>query len=274
MVTKLTVGQNSYVTLAEATLYLGDGARTAPWTKVSDDDKRRSLIGAFRLLEKQKWQGAKTDVNVVDTATLNAAGTAYTAGDILTVIGGTFGEAAQIQVLTVTGGVISTFFVARVGTYTVDPTPLVANAVTGGTGSGATFDLTVTDQITLQPRSGLIDCDGEMLISNLVANDIEEAQMELAYEISQDVSLEASGGEGNNLRRVKAEGAEVEFFRSSGAVSESGSGSIKTRFPIVVWELIRCFVAGNSLGIPYVSGAGTVSVFDDDSLPSLGQALS
>lgn len=273
MVSQLTVGKNSYVTLAEANAYLNDAARTKAWPALDGGDKRRSLISAYRLLEKQKWNGAKTDVNIVDTAAVNAGGTGYAVGDILTVIGGTFGEAAQIRVLTVAAGVISTVVLDRAGTYTVDPTPLTANAATGGGGSGATFDLTVVDQQSLQPRTGLVDCDSAIIASNLVAEGIEEAQMELAYEISQDTDLEGSGGTDNNLRRVKADTAEVEFFRTSGTVSVDGSGSLSTRFPTVVWELIRCFMGGSGLGIPHVSGAGKGSVFDDDNSSNFSQPL-
>lgn len=273
MVSLLTVGKNTYVSGDEADTYLNDAVRTEAWLTVSGDDKRRALISAFRLLEKQKWRGAKTDVNVLDTAALNGAGTSYAAGDILTVIGGTFGEAAQIRVLTVTGGAIATFVVHRCGTYTVNPTPLTANAVTGGTGSAATFDITVRDQTALQPRTGLKDCDSADIASNLVAVGIEQAQTELAYELSQDTSLEASGGTDNNLRRVKADTAEVEFFRTSGTVSVDGSGNLSTRFPPVVWELIRCFMSGGDLGIPHVSGAGTGSVFTDENSSNFSEPL-
>jgi len=80
----------------------------------------------------------------VDTIAINAAGTGYTAGDILTVAGGTTTHhAAQIRVLTVGGsGEILTARLWDSGGYSADPT-LSANTVTGGTGSAATFDLTM-----------------------------------------------------------------------------------------------------------------------------------
>lgn len=270
MVSQLTVGKNSYVTLTEANTYLNDAVRTAAWLSVGGSDKRRALISAFRELEKQSWQGDKSDINVVDVATLNAAGSTYVAGDVLTVAGGTFGEAAQIRVLTVTAGAIVTFVLDRCGTYTVDPTPLIANPVSGGTGSGATFDLTIRDQTALQPRSGLTDCDSVAILLNTVAIGIEQAQMELAFELSQDTDLEGSGGEPNNLRRAKAGSAEVEFYRDSGRISASGGAS--TRFPPIVWEYIRCFISGASITTitPFVNGAGTVSSFEDPPNFNLG----
>lgn len=80
----------------------------------------------------------------VDTIAVNAAGTGYTVGDILTVAGGTVTHhAAQIRVLTVGGsGEILTARLWDSGGYSADPT-LSGNAVTGGTGSAATFDLTM-----------------------------------------------------------------------------------------------------------------------------------
>ena len=86
--------------------------------------------------------------NSVATAAVNAAGTGYTPGDVLTVAGGTANEVAEIEVVTVTGGggtgPVGTVRVYNAGSYTVNPT-LTANAVTGGTGSSCTIDLTVSD---------------------------------------------------------------------------------------------------------------------------------
>ncbi|MCK5131695.1 MAG: hypothetical protein KAR40_06030 [Candidatus Sabulitectum sp.] len=76
---------------------------------------------------------------------VNAGGSSYIAGDILTVAGGTVqgSMTAQIEVLTVDGGgAVLTARVSNSGAYSVDPT-VTANAVTGGTGSSATMDLTM-----------------------------------------------------------------------------------------------------------------------------------
>ena len=79
----------------------------------------------------------------VATIAINAAGTGYTANDILTVAGGTSTKAARIIVTTVGGsGEITAARIHDSGAYSVNPT-LTANAVTGGTGSSATFNLTM-----------------------------------------------------------------------------------------------------------------------------------
>lgn len=66
-------------------------------------------------------------------------GTGYTVGDILTVSGGTSVIAAQLEVLTVSSGVITAVRVRNAGLYTT--TPGNPASVTGGTGTGATFTL-------------------------------------------------------------------------------------------------------------------------------------
>lgn len=69
-----------------------------------------------------------------------SGGTGYTAGDILTVSGGT-GTAATFKVITVSGGVITAIRMETSGSYSVPPTGTLS--VTGGTGSSATFTATV-----------------------------------------------------------------------------------------------------------------------------------
>ena len=76
------------------------------------------------------------------SVSLNAAGTGYTGGDVITLVGGT-GTAATITVDTVdTGGEILTFTLTTGGAYTAG-LPTTGAAVTGGTGNDdATFDVT------------------------------------------------------------------------------------------------------------------------------------
>jgi hypothetical protein len=79
---------------------------------------------------------------------INAAGTGYTAGDILgiTNTGSTNTHVAQIEVVTVGGGgSITSARIYRGGAYTVDPTTTTGNAATGGTGASATFNLTFAE---------------------------------------------------------------------------------------------------------------------------------
>lgn len=76
----------------------------------------------------------------VSAAAINAGGTGYTVSDVLTVVGGD-GTAATLTVTSVSGGVIDGISVTTAGSYKTLPTNPVS--VTGGTGSNATFNLTV-----------------------------------------------------------------------------------------------------------------------------------
>lgn len=76
----------------------------------------------------------------LESATPNAGGTGYTAGDVLTVIGGAGTITAQLVVDTVGGsGEVTAVSVGNAGSYTLQPTNPVE--VSGGTGADATFDL-------------------------------------------------------------------------------------------------------------------------------------
>jgi hypothetical protein len=71
----LVVGTNTYATLAEANTHLGDMIGTDSWSFLDDDTKNRALLTAFKLLERQEWQGEA--VGAVDwprTGVLDCAG--------------------------------------------------------------------------------------------------------------------------------------------------------------------------------------------------------
>jgi hypothetical protein len=72
-----------------------------------------------------------------------SGGNGYTAGDILTVQGGTFATAMQIKVLGVASGVVTQATAWGQPAYTVLPTGTAS--VTGGTGFGATFTVLAGD---------------------------------------------------------------------------------------------------------------------------------
>lgn len=185
MPSTLTVGTNTYVTLAEATTYLDDSINASAWAFLDPDDQTRSLISAFRLLEKQSWAGAQTD-------------------------------------------------------------PL------------QTADF---------PRTGL-ECHGEVVDSATVPEDIEAAQIELAFALSQDPTLATQANTGTNTKRLQAGSASIEFFNST-----DGSGGVTaSRFPPNVQELINCYLASSVGGAGSEEfGTGCPSIFpccDTDATPS------
>lgn len=71
--------------------------------------------------------------------TIASGGTGYTLNDIVTVSGGTFTTPYRLTVTGVSGGVITSVSAQQFGSYTVFPANPVS--VTGGTGTGATFNL-------------------------------------------------------------------------------------------------------------------------------------
>jgi hypothetical protein len=71
--------------------------------------------------------------------TIASGGTGYSVGDVLTVVGGSYSSQGQINVTSNSGGVITSVTVTNGGAYYSFPANAVS--VTGGTGSGATFNL-------------------------------------------------------------------------------------------------------------------------------------
>jgi len=250
----LTVGKNSYGTLTDANAYLDESARAAlAWLGVGEEAKKRALITAYRLIERQTFLGTAKGVNIIDTVAVNTPGSGYALNDLLTVSGGTFGEAAQLKVTGVSGGAITAVDLIHAGTYTEDPSSPAS--VSGGSGSGADFTVTFKDQVADFPREGLVDADGDQLEDDEYPTDLKSAQFELAYEISQDTGLETQENTGTNRRRVKAGEVEVEFFQPKSGL----------RFPLIVQELLRQFLTSSaSLPVPTASGTGDSSVFDDE----------
>jgi hypothetical protein len=85
--------------------------------------------------------GTENTTGGVTKAAISSAGSGYTVSDILTIIGGT-GTAAQLTVTSVSGGQVTGVSITNPGVYSVNPTNPVS--VTGGTGTGATFRLTLS----------------------------------------------------------------------------------------------------------------------------------
>jgi hypothetical protein len=84
---------------------------------------------------------ASVTAMTVNSVTIANGGTGYTVGNVLTVSGGTIAPsqlATQVTVSTVSSGVITAVTISQFGTYSVLPTNPAS--VTGGTGTGATFN--------------------------------------------------------------------------------------------------------------------------------------
>jgi hypothetical protein len=93
-------------------------------------------------------QATATATVVINGITsIQSGGTGYTVGDVLTVQGGTnTGQSTTLTVTSVSGGVVTAVSITLYGSYTVAPTNPAS--VTGGTGTGATFNLNYAVQTT------------------------------------------------------------------------------------------------------------------------------
>lgn len=92
------------------------------------------------VFRRPMMSGVEPQPFAATDADVSAGGTGYTVGDVLTIVGGDGPVATQITVDTVSTGVITAVTITQAGSYVTPPSDPVA--VTGGTGSGATFDMT------------------------------------------------------------------------------------------------------------------------------------
>ena len=76
--------------------------------------------------------------STLQTLSINAAGSGYVAGEVITLAGGTIITAAKVRVLTVSNGVIATFTIDERGLYSNTSGSLTQSS-TSGSGTGATF---------------------------------------------------------------------------------------------------------------------------------------
>jgi hypothetical protein len=100
-----------------------------------------SATDRFDLLTKLINSAIGNGVTSVAIQSGTATTGAYVVGDVLTVSGGTAYFAAKLRVTAVSGGNITGVVVHEGGSYSVNPTNPVS--VTGGGGTGATFNLTM-----------------------------------------------------------------------------------------------------------------------------------
>lgn len=70
---------------------------------------------------------------------ITAGGTGYAVNDTITLTGGTFTQAIQVRVTTVSSGVVTGVSFVQNGSYSALPTNPVAQGSTSGSGTGATF---------------------------------------------------------------------------------------------------------------------------------------
>ena len=184
-------------------------------TALPNDGRGAGLFPA--VFRKPLMSGVQPQEFTAFGATVAAAGTGYTAGDILTVSGG-FGQInAELTVTTVGGGgAVTGVSISNAGSYTEIPTNPVA--VTGGTGLGATFDMTFE-----RPYKFWVHEVGTDEIDGLTLNPVQ------SYFETADLSLPVTSGVNKALQVVMLE----PDFVQSGDMTVQVHGRANARSPEV-----------------------------------------
>jgi len=174
----ITIGGNDfsvYETVAEIDVYasaaVGDAATA--WNAADPIAKPPPAVSASRLLDRQTWQGAKTD-------------------------------------------------------------PTQAEAF---------------------PRTGLYYIDGTPVPSDVVPQQVLDANSELAMDLLSGAAVQTDPSTQQQTRRLKAGSVEIEYFNLPGT---------GTRFPLAVMELIGLWLGGGSDALGSESTGTCAPAFDND----------
>lgn len=116
-------------------------------------------------------------------------------------------------------------------------------------------------QTTQFPRDGIKNRDGIDQSGIAPApQDVINAQIEYAFELSQDVGVETASGSGSNVKSVGAGSAKVAFFQPG----RDAQGNRGTRFPLLVQRLLGPYLAGPSFGVTATGTDGESSFECED----------
>lgn len=122
------------------------GAKNANWMMLDLQNPGTKDVDAFIRFSPKGNIGIDASSitytgSILTAYSLASGGTGYTAGDLLCAAGGTYDQQTCVKVLTVNGGgTILTMGLDRHGDYTV--LPASPNSFTGGTGTGASINVT------------------------------------------------------------------------------------------------------------------------------------
>jgi len=180
-----------------------------------------------------------------------SGGTGYNVGNVLTIVGGTFTDQLQVSVTTVSSGVITgvSVITGTFGIYTQIP-PSNPATVTGGTGTGATFNL------TWNFRAITIDSAGSGYVEQpTVTFSGGGGSGAAAYAtVGSAVTLKSIGG---TLDLQTTNGIGFRIYDSGGSIPSSGywAASSGTSSPFL-WAR----GGTNTPGIITSSGTGAISI--------------
>ncbi len=120
-------------------------------------------------------------------------------------------------------------------------------------------------QANAWPRTGVTYKDGTSVSTSEVPQQVEDATILVAGDITLNASAADAGSSGSNTKRVKAGSAEVEFFRPTipGAQLQN-EGAFK---------LIQCFLSSSSGLFGVATGTDGTSSFCDVDAPGLTEGF-
>jgi hypothetical protein len=177
--------------------------------------------------------------------TIQSGGTGYTVGDTISAVGGTpASTAAQFTVSSVSGGVITAIAQVNQPVYTVLPTNPVS--VTGGTGTGATLNLTWS--LTYP----------EFTITNAGSGYVEQPTVSFSGGGGSGAAAYATVGSGTVVKSI---GSTMSFYSPEGEAfrTQGTSGQTSAAFWIAYGHSITPILRGNT-GSPAIQTVGTGSI--------------
>jgi hypothetical protein len=216
-----------------------------------------------------------------NTATVQSGGTGYTNGDVLTIVGGTvITSAATYTVTGVSGGAVTSVTPLNFNQYSVLPTNPVST--TGGTGSGATLNLTygigtVAFTIT-NAGSGYVEQPTVTFSGGGGSGAAAYATVgSIARLTSIGSGLEVAAASGIGFRVANSGTANVNYYSAQGnssggsvllaatgtdtdissAVSSKGAGSVRFQTNNAAQEQMRVAHTASAVNYVQVTGAAT-----------------
>lgn len=174
----------------------------------------------------------------VQTVAVGSGGTGYTVGDILTLTTGTFTVAAQVEVTSVSGGVVDGVRLYNAGVYTVAPSS--PGATSGGTGSGATITVTTASNGWSVQRD-----NGRELtaVDSVVAGGT-------GYSVNDIITLSGGVGTAATLRVTSVSGGAV----TGASVETAGDYDVPPTDPVAQASVAPSGGSGATFNLTYQSG--------------------
>lgn len=176
------------------------------------------------IFRRPMMSGVDPQPATATEADVAVGGTGYTVGDVIYAVGGIGTIPVEMTITTAPAGVITAVNITNAGSYTETPTNPVATI--GGTGTGATFDLTFAG-----PYQFWIHEAG---VNQIVG---QNEQPVLSYFETGDISLPVLEGMAGNNKWLSVGFVEPDFVQS-GDLTVRVLGQVNARAPTVESDIL------------------------------------